>query len=137
MHQEGRQTQNGKMKSTVILRLAAYADEGAANSGEVVIDTVTRVLSSETSCVLGKCNCEYDTGITLGETIRNACVQCGIEPETVDGHTRNVCAFAWRRTQSAARGIAAWPLSCLPPHATVRDSLNGCCDVLLLVKSTG
>ena len=121
------------MPSTV-LRLVAYADDRAANDCDAV-DTVIRVLSSHSLCLLGKCDCEYDMGVTLGETIRNACVQCGIEPDTVNGHTCNVCAFAWRNMQSTANGIVAWSLSSLPPHATLRDTLKGCCDMLLLVKS--
>lgn len=33
---------------------------------------------------------KYDSKILLGECIRNCCVNLGIDPDTVDGITRNV-----------------------------------------------
>ena len=62
----------------------------------------------------------------LGETVRNACVNVGIDPDTHDGVTRNVWPFVW------GDGEQAFNISALDPRTSLQAALRGCAMLLLV-----
>ena len=62
----------------------------------------------------------------LGETIRNACVNVGIDPDTHDGVTRNVWPFV------LGDGEQAFNVSAVDPRTSLQGALRGCTTLLLV-----
>lgn len=56
-----------------------------------------------------------EADITVGELVRNACVNLGIEPDTEGGVTRNVALFRG----DGEGGAAPWAYD---PYSTLRDA---------------
>ena len=97
-------------------------------SGELDIQATLRAASGSAGASgTASLRVSYPLFNMLGETVRNACVNAGIDPDTHDGCTRNVRAFAWSGEEE---GVCC--LDALDPCTNLGDALSGCTNLLLL-----
>jgi hypothetical protein len=64
---------------------------------------------------------EYDASICMGECIRSVCVNLGIDPDTVDGITRNIIIH---RKTDIQGGVSVGSSSYFPYHYDPYRSLR-------------
>eukprot|EP01039_Chlorochromonas_danica_P001531 gene1533-1669_t len=75
---------------------------------------------------------QYESHLCLAEVIRNICVNIGIDPDTVDGYTRNVIVYhkeenvwqPWRYSPGARLGTC----SSGGRLELIVEELTPCCD---------